>query len=161
VRRSWGDELLSRVAERVRPHRAGGQGQGWALAAAHHARLEELLGAGLTVVKAGELLAREGVVVPERTLHRYALERRGVRRGHPGQHGRDRGPGSSARGALVDHLVNGRVQLQSPGDAVGYLALRCRPQADAPQRVTHEDLARTLIVVEHRRSAAGRLQPPG
>ena len=29
---------------------------------------------GLTVVKAHELLARQGVVVPERTLHRYALE---------------------------------------------------------------------------------------
>ncbi len=29
---------------------------------------------GLTVVKAGELLARGGVVVPERTLHRYAVE---------------------------------------------------------------------------------------
>lgn len=28
----------------------------------------------LTAVKAGELLARQGVVVPERTVHRYALE---------------------------------------------------------------------------------------
>lgn len=69
-----GDELLSAVAERVRPHRAGGRGEAWALLAAHHARLKELLGEGLTVVKAGELLAREGVVVPQRTLHRYALE---------------------------------------------------------------------------------------
>jgi transposase len=69
-----GDELLSAVAERVRPHRSGGHGEGWALLAAHHARLEELLGGGLTVVRAGELLAREGVVVPQRTLHRYALE---------------------------------------------------------------------------------------
>jgi transposase len=76
-----GDELLSGVAERVRPHRADGHGQGWALLAAHHARLEELLDAGVTVVKAGELLAREGVVVPERTLHRYALEVLGHGRG--------------------------------------------------------------------------------
>ena len=68
------DELLSAVAERVRPHRADGHGQSWALVAAHHARFKELLDAGLTVVKAGELLAREGVVVPERTLHRYALQ---------------------------------------------------------------------------------------
>jgi hypothetical protein len=69
-----GDELRSVVAERVRPHRCGGRGESWALLAAHHARLEELFGDGLTVVKAGELLAREGVAVPQRTLHRYALE---------------------------------------------------------------------------------------
>ena len=62
------------MAERVRPHRSGGRGDSWALLAAHHARLKELLGEGLTVVRAGELLAREGVVVPQRTLHRYALE---------------------------------------------------------------------------------------
>jgi hypothetical protein len=79
--RQLGDELLSAVAERVRPHRGDGHGQSWALLAAHHARLKELLDAGLTVVKAGELLAREGVVVPERTLHRYALEVLGHGRG--------------------------------------------------------------------------------
>jgi hypothetical protein len=61
------------VAERVRPHWADGHGQSWALLSAHHVRLKELLEEGLTVVKAGDLLAREGVVVPERTLHRYAL----------------------------------------------------------------------------------------
>jgi transposase len=33
------------------------------------------------VVKGGELLAREGVVVPERTLHRYALQVLGYGRG--------------------------------------------------------------------------------
>jgi Mu transposase, C-terminal domain len=69
-----GDALLSGVAERVRPHRSGGHGPAWAVLAAHQGRLEELLGQGLTVVRAGELLAREGVVVPQRTLHRYALE---------------------------------------------------------------------------------------
>jgi transposase len=69
-----GDGLLSGVAERVRPHRADGHGTSWAVLACHQARLAELLDQGLTVVKAGELLAREGVVVPERTLHRYALE---------------------------------------------------------------------------------------
>jgi transposase len=76
-----GDELLGRVAERVRPHRADGHGQSWALLSAHHVRLKELLEEGLTVVKAGDLLAREGVVVPERTLHRYALEVLGYGRG--------------------------------------------------------------------------------
>src|SRR6266567_2396390 len=69
------DELLGRVAERVRPHRADGHGRAWAVLAAHHEEIKDMLGRqGLTVVKAGELLARRGVVVPERTLHRYALE---------------------------------------------------------------------------------------
>ena len=69
------DGLLGQVAERVRPHRADGHGQAWAVLAVHHEEIKDMLGRqGLTVVKAGELLARRGVVVPERTLHRYALE---------------------------------------------------------------------------------------
>ncbi len=77
-----GDELLSLVAERVRPHRGDAHGRSWALVAAHHEQLKDMLGRqGLTVVKAGDLLARSGVVVPERTLHRYALEVLGHGRG--------------------------------------------------------------------------------
>jgi transposase len=70
-----GDELLSLVAERVRPHRADVHGQSWELLAAHHELLKDMLvRQGLTVVKARDLLARQGVVVPERTVHRYALQ---------------------------------------------------------------------------------------
>jgi hypothetical protein len=68
------DLLLSRIAEAVRPHRADGHGQSWALLDAHRDELKSLLDDGLTAVRAGELLARRGIVVPERTLHRYALE---------------------------------------------------------------------------------------
>ena len=68
------DELISGVAERVRPHRTDGHGQSWAVLAAHHEEVKDLLGEGLTVVRVHELLARRGVVVPERTLHRYVLE---------------------------------------------------------------------------------------
>src|SRR5690606_5393910 len=53
---------------------------------------------GLTVVKVHELLGRRGVVVPERTLHRYALEELGV--------------GRSVRGSTV------RVADGEPGDEV-------------------------------------------
>ena len=42
--------------------------------AAHHEEVKGLLGEGLTVVRVQELLAGRGVVVPERTLHRYVLE---------------------------------------------------------------------------------------
>jgi hypothetical protein len=77
-----GDELLGRVAERARPHRAGWHGDSWALLAAHHDQFRDMLDdQGLTAVKAGELLARQGIVVPERTLHRYALQVLGHGRG--------------------------------------------------------------------------------
>ena len=47
----------------------------------HREQFKGLLDQGLTVVRAGELLARHGVIVPERTLHRYALEVLGHGRG--------------------------------------------------------------------------------
>ncbi len=112
-----GDGLLSAVAERVRPHRADGHGESWALLAAHHARFKELLEAGLTVVRAGELLAREGVVVPERTLHRYALEVLGHGRGRkPTVRVADCEPGSECqvdfgKMGLLDDLQAGRRRV--------------------------------------------------
>lgn len=82
------DALLGAVCEQVRPHRLDGHGAAWATLVAHHDQIATWLTKdGLTVVKAGELLARRGVVVPERTLHRYALEVLGV--------------GRSARGTTV------------------------------------------------------------
>jgi hypothetical protein len=82
------DELLGSVCERVRPHRREGHGDAWeALSANHDLLVRWLTKDGLTVVKAGELLTRRGVVVPQRTLHRYALEVIGV--------------GRSARGTTV------------------------------------------------------------
>jgi hypothetical protein len=112
-----GDELLGAVAERVRPHRADGHGESWAVVAAHHAQLAELLDAGLTVVKAGELLAREGVVVPERTLHRYALVVLGHGRGRkPTVRVADCEPGAECpvdfgKMGLLDDLEAGRRRV--------------------------------------------------
>jgi transposase len=75
------DELIGRVCERVRPHRRDGHGEGWAVCVARHDQLKAwLVEEGLTVVKAHELLARQGVTVAQRTLHRYALEVLGVGR---------------------------------------------------------------------------------
>jgi hypothetical protein len=69
------DEFMGSVVEAVRPHRADGHGEAWQLLVANHDQIVAWLKAdGLTVVKVGELLARRGVTVPERTLHRYALE---------------------------------------------------------------------------------------
>ncbi|MBS1837286.1 MAG: IS21 family transposase [Actinobacteria bacterium] len=78
------DLLLAQVVEKVRPHRTDGRGQARRLLDAHRDQLTAWLdpvdGVGLTVVKVHELLERQGVVVPARTLHRYALEELGVGR---------------------------------------------------------------------------------
>lgn len=59
----------------VRPDRHGDM---WATISAEHARLAEWATADVPVVKMCELLARRGVVVPERTLHRYVAEQFGA-----------------------------------------------------------------------------------
>jgi hypothetical protein len=75
------EELIGRVCELVRPHRADGHGDAWALLKANHDRLRTwLVEQQLTVVKAHDLLTRQGTIVPQRTLHRYALEVLGVGR---------------------------------------------------------------------------------
>ncbi len=82
------DPLMASVCERVRPHRPDGHGAAWGVLAANHDQLKVwLTKEGLTVVKAHDLFVRRGIAVPERTLHRYALEVLGV--------------GRSARGTTV------------------------------------------------------------
>lgn len=78
------DMFVGSVVETVRPHRFDGRGESWRMLVAHHDEIKAWLDSGLTAVKVGDLLARRGVVVPERTLHRYAREECG--------HGRGRGP---------------------------------------------------------------------
>lgn len=91
------DEFIGGVVERVRPHRTDGHGEGWRLLDAHRDQLKTWLDDDeLTVVKAHELLERQGVMVPQRTLHRFALEELGV--------------GRSVRSATV------RVSDGEPGD---------------------------------------------
>jgi hypothetical protein len=73
------------VVEAVRPHRGDGHGEPWRLLVANRQLVEDWLKKdGLTVRKTHELLGRRGLVVPERTLHRYALEVCGVGRGRRG-----------------------------------------------------------------------------
>ena len=76
-----GDELMAKVCEHARPHRPNGHGESWAALRANHDQLKTwLVEAALTSVKATELLSRKGVVVPERTVQRYALKVLGVGR---------------------------------------------------------------------------------
>jgi transposase len=74
------DELIGQVLERVRPHRIDGHGEAWRALLAEQAQITAWVKQDLTVVKIGILLARRGVVVPHRTLARFAVERCGAGR---------------------------------------------------------------------------------
>ena len=69
------DELIGQVVSVVRPVRPDGHGQGWAELEARRDQIAGWVEGGVPVVKIGVLLARQGVVVAERTLHRFAAGR--------------------------------------------------------------------------------------
>ena len=71
------DELIGQVVSVVRPVRPDGHGQGWAELEARREQITKWVESDVPVVKIGILLARQGVVVAERTLHRFAAERCG------------------------------------------------------------------------------------
>jgi hypothetical protein len=78
------DALIGAVVTVVRPDRPQGHGQVWEVLCTNHVQIEKWVDKGLTVVKIGDLLARQGVIVPQRTLHRYCQEHtkyQGRRRG--------------------------------------------------------------------------------
>jgi hypothetical protein len=69
--------LVGAVIEAVRPERPGGHGAAWEACRAEHDRIEAWLEDDLKLTKIGQLLGRRGVVVPYRTLHRYATDELG------------------------------------------------------------------------------------
>ena len=71
------DELIGQVVSVVRPVRPDGHGRGWAGLETNREQIVKWVGGDVPVVKIGILLARQGVVVAERTLHRFAAERCG------------------------------------------------------------------------------------
>jgi hypothetical protein len=75
------DQVLGVVVEIVRPHRADGHGTGWAALAARRDRIDKWVKADVAGVKICELLARDGVVVAERTVQRFIATEFGPRRG--------------------------------------------------------------------------------
>jgi transposase len=74
------EELIGQVVERVRPRRLDGHGEAWRGLLGEEERIRAWVVEDLTVVKIGILLARRGVVVPHRTLARFAVERCGAGR---------------------------------------------------------------------------------
>ncbi len=72
------DELIGQVVSVVRPVRPDGHGLGWAELEARREQIAKWADGGVPVVRIGILLARQGVVVAERTLHRFVAERCGA-----------------------------------------------------------------------------------
>ncbi len=72
------DELIGRLVEAVRPKRTDGHGEAWRSLLAEEKQITTWVKDGLTVVKIGIFLERKGVVVPHRTLARFAVERCGA-----------------------------------------------------------------------------------
>lgn len=78
------DELVGEVVEAVRAGRPNGHGASWEVLLAHEEQIRAWVTGGrgkepLSIVKVEELLARQGVKVPYRTLHQFAVERCGFR----------------------------------------------------------------------------------
>jgi hypothetical protein len=78
------DELLGAVVAVVRPARAGGHGRAWEALLAEEARIRAWIERdGLQLTNIHGKLARLRVVVPYRTLHRFAVARCGFGRRRP------------------------------------------------------------------------------
>jgi transposase len=71
------DELIATVCEAVRPARPGGHGAAWDALVPQEETIRGWVKNGLRLTKLTDLLARRGVRVPYRTLHRFAVERCG------------------------------------------------------------------------------------
>jgi hypothetical protein len=75
------DELLGAVIAAVRPARASGHGAAWEALLAHETQIRDWVAKDdLQLTNVHGKLARRGVVVPYRTLHRFATERCGFAR---------------------------------------------------------------------------------
>jgi hypothetical protein len=69
------DELVGLICEMVRPARTDGRGRAWIVLEENLELICAWVKAEVPLTKVQVLLARRGVVVPYRTLHRFAVER--------------------------------------------------------------------------------------
>src|SRR3981189_998790 len=74
------EEVLGAVVAVVRPDRPRGNGASWEAIAAQREQIQTWLKQDLTFAKIHMLLGRRGVVVPYRTLHRFAVAELGFGR---------------------------------------------------------------------------------
>jgi transposase len=113
------DVLLGQVVAAVRPHRVDGHGAAWRTLGAHHQLIVSWVEDDLTAVKIHELLERQGLGVPLRTVQRYVAE----------VCGRTRGQGPTVR--IVDGEPGDELQVD-----FGRMGLLFDPAAER-RRVVH------------------------
>ena len=111
------DDLVGQVAQVVRPARPGGHGLAWEQLEACQVQIVQWVKAGLSVVKVGVLLERQGIMVPYRTLHRFCVERCGFGR-------------TAATVRVADGEPGAECQLD-----FGYLGLLADPVTGRQRRV--------------------------
>jgi len=104
------DELIGQICERARPRRPEGHGEAWQKLLGVEDEVKQWVEDGLTVVKVGVLLRRQGIEVPDRTLARFAVQRCGAGRRRQTVRVDDPPPASEAQ---VDF---GRLGLVPDGD---------------------------------------------
>jgi DNA-binding IclR family transcriptional regulator len=91
------DELLGAVVGAVRPDRPRGAGAARESLVGHREQIAAWLQHDLTLAKVQVLLGRRGVVVPYRTLHRYAVAELGFGRRQPTVRVADGDPGGEVQ----------------------------------------------------------------
>ena len=74
------DELIGAVVAVVRPARSRGHGPAWEALLGHEQQVRDWIKGELQLTNIHGKLTRQGVVVPYRTLHRFAVERCGFGR---------------------------------------------------------------------------------
>jgi transposase len=107
------DELLGAVVAAVRPARASGHGAAWDALGPWTEQITEWVKADLQLTNIHGKLARRGVQVPYRTLHRFAVEQGGFGRRKPTVRVADGKPGVECqldfgRLGLIDDPTSGR-----------------------------------------------------
>jgi hypothetical protein len=111
------DELIGAVIAAVRPARASGHGAAWDSLLAHETQIRDWIADDdLQLTNIHGKLARRGVVVPYRTLHRFATERCGFGRRRPTVRVADGEPGVEcqldfARMGLIPDPDTGRRRV--------------------------------------------------
>jgi len=110
------EDVLGAVVAVVRPDRPRGNGASWEAIAAQREQLQTWLKQDLTLAKIHILLGRRGVVVPYRTLHRFAVAELGFGRRKATVRVADGKPGQEVqvdfgRLGLVPDPVSGRRRV--------------------------------------------------
>ncbi len=110
------EEVLGAVVAVVRPDRPRGNGASWEAIAVQREQIQAWLKQELTLAKIHMLLGRRGVVVPYRTLHRFAVAELGFGRRQATVRVADGEPGGEAqvdfgRLGLVPDPASGRRRV--------------------------------------------------